>query len=302
MDWLEAVFDDFGVRLGPALLWKVAATDPPIEVEIKIGEGPMTALRFDGEEVEDAVTRFARDLQAWLAVVLRAHVPPCPTHGLALSPTRTGALPQWLCPEGDLTCVLGDYREAIWPPGPEEQAAYVAFTLSHRFRGRHLRGIAGLSAERRDGGWIANIDVRPEADDITIRAAAAPIPVKFARVGPVTTERYLRPASGPDPPFRALTLRGTFMQIVALGGTLRRAGAEDECDFLVDGGFGHVTRVRLLPEHAIGPANGPVILDAAGQPFAGEGDSILCIGGFLPESHLDGEKVAFSAGELRVFE
>lgn len=269
MDWLEAVFDDFGVRLGPALLWKVAATDPPIEVEIKIGEGPMTALRFDGEEVEDAVTRFARDLQAWLAVVLRAHVPPCPTHGLALSPTRTGALPQWLCPEGDLTCVLGDYREAIWPPGPEEQAAYVAFTLSHRFRGRHLRGIAGLSAERRDGGWIANIDVRPEADDITIRA---------------------------------LTLRGTFMQIVALGGTLRRAGAEDECDFLVDGGFGHVTRVRLLPEHAIGPANGPVILDAAGQPFAGEGDSILCIGGFLPESHLDGEKVAFSAGELRVFE
>jgi hypothetical protein len=71
---------------------------------------------------------------------------------------------------------------------------------------------------------------------------------------------------------------------------------------------GHSLRVKLgaLDEFAYlrntGLALQMVILDDAGQPLARDGDSVLCVGGYPPESHIEGERVAFSAGELRVFE
>ena len=302
VDWLEAVFDDLGVRLKPALLWKIKSTDLPITVEVKAGEGPITTLLVNGEDLGDAVMRFAGDLQAWLVAALGAEVPPCPTHRGALSTSRTDGVPGWRCPEGDLNCVIGDYRDAIWPPGLEERPGDVAAMLGSRFRRRGLRELSGWSAELRDGGWIAEIAVRPDADEAAIRAAAAPIAAKFTQVGPVRTERYESPANGSERAFRALTLRGQMMHLAALQGTLRRASIGDNCDFLVEGSAVRIVRVCLGPDHRNGPASGAVILDAVGQPFARAGESVLCVGGFLPESHIEGEGVAFSAGELRVFE
>jgi hypothetical protein len=296
------VFDDLGVRLKPALLWKIKSTDLPITVDVKAGEGPRTTLVFNGEDLGDAVIRFAGALQAWLVAALGAEVPPCPTHGGALSPSRPDVQPEWRCPEGDLNCVIGDYRHAIWPPGPEERRGDVAAMLGSRFRRRGIRELSGWSAELRDGGWTAEIAIRPDADEAAIRTAAAPIAVEFTQVGPFITERYESPATGSEHAYRALTLRGTMMHLAALQGTLRRASLADKCDFLVEGSAGRVVRVVLRPKHRIGPESGAVILDAAGQPFASAGDSVFCVGGFLPESHLEGERMPFSAGELRVFE
>jgi hypothetical protein len=93
-----------------------------------------------------------------------------------------------------------------------------------------------------------------------------------------------------------------MMHLATLQGTLRRASIADRCDFLVEASAGRIVRVVLRPEHRIGPATGAVILDAAGQPFASAGDAVLCVGGFLPESHLECQRMPFSAGELRVFE
>ncbi|MGC2192390.1 MAG: hypothetical protein WA751_08665 [Candidatus Dormiibacterota bacterium] len=302
VDWLEAVFDDLGVRLKPALLWKIKSTDLPITVEVKAGEGPRTTLLFNGEDLGDAVIRLAGDLQAWLVAALGAEVPPCPTHRGALSPARTDALPEWRCPEGDLNCLIGDYRDAIWPPGPDERPGDVAAMLGRRLTRRGLREFSSWSAKLRDGGWVAEMDVRPNADEAAIRAAAAPIAMKFTHVGPVITERYESPATGSERAFRALTLRRTMRHLATLQGTLRRASIADKCDFLVEASAGRAVRVVLRPEHRIGPATGAVIIDAVGQPFARAGDSILCVGGFLPESHLEGETMPFSAGEIRVFE
>jgi len=302
VDWLERVFDDLGVRFKPALLWKIKSTHLPITVEVKAGEGPGTTLVFNGEDLGDAVIRLAGDLQAWLVAGLGAEVPPCPTHRGALSPSRTDVQPEWRCPEGDLNCAIGDYRDAIWPLGLDERPGDVAAMLGRRLHRRGLREFSGWSAELRDGCWVAEIDVRPNADEDAIRAAAAPIAVKFTQVGPVRTERYESPATGSERAFRALTLRRTMMHLAVLQGTLGRASIADRCDFLVEGPAGHVVRVVLRPEHRIGPATGAVILDSAGQPFASAGDSVLCVGGFLPESHLEGERMPFSAGELRVFE
>lgn len=302
IEWLGAVFDDLGVRLKPALLWMIKSTDLPISVEVKAGEGPRTTLGFNGDDLGDAVIRFAGDLQAWLVADLGVELPPCPTHFGALGPSRIDGQPEWRCPEGDLNCLIGDYRDAIWPPGLDERPEEVPAMLGHRLGRRGLKGFSRWSAELRDGGWMAEMDVRPNADEAAIRAAAAPIAVKFTQVGPVRTERYDSPATASERAFRALTLRGTMMHLAALQGTLRRASFADNCDFLVEGSAGRVVRVVLGPEHRIGPASGAVILDAAGQPFASAGDAVFCVGGFLPESDLEGERMPFSAGELRVLE
>jgi hypothetical protein len=38
-------------------------------------------------------------------------------------------------------------------------------------------------------------------------------------------------------------------------------------------------RVWLIPEHQRGPAGDAVLLDAAGEPFAADGDRVLATGG-----------------------
>jgi hypothetical protein len=44
------------------------------------------------------------------------------------------------------------------------------------------------------------------------------------------------------------------------------------------------------------------VLDASGDPFADEGDSVCCVGGFGKSGPFQGQIQIFFAGELRVYE
>ncbi len=103
--------------------------------------------------------------------------------------------------------------------------------------------------------------------------------------------------------YRELSVQGdVHMKLARLDGTLRRTSEQDDCDFLVEGSHGHFIRVRLVPEHLVGPPGGPVVLDSCGKPFADDGDEVLCVGGGIPASNVEGGRSVFVAGKLRVFE
>ena len=141
---------------------------------------------------------------------------------------------QWRCPEGDFTCRIGDYQEALWPPTSDEGPRPVARMLARRFSRRGVTGIASFGVERRDGRWVAEMKVRREADEGAIREAADPILIEFERVEAVRTVRVSRPATDREPAHRALSLAGAAILLAALHGTLRRAEPEDPWDFLVE--------------------------------------------------------------------
>jgi hypothetical protein len=169
--------------------------------------------------------------------------------------------------------------------------------LARRFSRRGVGGLSSFSVQRRDGQLVAAIKVRPGADLAAIRSAAAPIDVETEEVEDVCTVRVQRAATATEPAHRALTRTGAPMLLAALSGTLRRAAGEDPGGFVVSD-----VLVRLAPEHRIGPPGGPVVLDAGGEPFAEEGDSVCCVGGFGHDGPVRGGPRVFYAGELRVYE
>ncbi len=168
--------------------------------------------------------------------------------------------------------------------------------LAARFRRRGVSGISRFGVERRSDCWVATLRLGPDGDDVAVRDAAAPlvVEVEAERAEAVRTVRLQRAATDTEPAHRALALRGVAITLAALRGPLRRAKARESCDFLVG-----ETQVRLGPEHRIGPPGRPVVLDAAGHPFAEEGDTGCCVGGFLPTGPVRGETPVFHAGELR---
>ena len=99
--------------------------------------------------------------------------------------------------------------------------------------------------------------------------------------------------------YRELSVQGdVHMRLARLHGTLRRASEQGDCDFLVEGSHGHFIRVRLVAEHLVGPPDGPVVLDSRGKPFANDGDDVLCVGGSIPASNVEGGRSVFVAGRL----
>lgn len=296
-DWLEAVFDDIAVRAPFGVVWSVDSGQLPVTVTVRPADHPPVrlVLRAAGD-LESSVARFAGGLQSALRPVLGVAVPPCPAHGRGLVAARTAGGVGWSCPEGDFGCVVGDYREALWPPGPREPAGEVAAWLAARFARRGIGQAGQVGAEFRGGGWVAMVGLRPAADQAAVRAAAAPVPVEITWLEPVRTVRHREPG------YRALSLRGAWMHLAPLPGMLRRPRPGDDCDFLIEHAPGQTVRVWLIPEHQRGSADGPVLLDAAGEPFAADGDRVLAIGGFAAASPVEGEDEVFRAGELRVFE
>jgi hypothetical protein len=247
------------------------------------------------DDVLERVNFVAR-LQAFLDVELDTPVPPCPRHHVSLAPIRAGSAVHWQCPEGDFECAVGDYLENLWPPAADAQRPGVPSMLSRRFDRRQLTGIHTIGAELRDGHWVAQVRLDPTADEPAVRAAADPMPVEVEQVAAVRTVRVERAATETEPAHRALTRDRGAMRLAALRGRLRRARPEDGCDFLVAD-----TPVRLLPEHRLGRPGGAVILDAAGAPFAEEGDEVCCVGGYAPTGPVRGQSSIFNAGELRVY-
>lgn len=133
-------------------------------------------------------------------------------------------------------------------PGLDEDAGQIAPMLARRFSRQRVTGIYSFGVERRDDRWVAKIRVRPDADDASIRAAAAPILVEInqlERAERVRTIRTHRSATETEPAHQALSLVGVAMLLAALRGRLRRASPADNCDFLVAD-----TPVRLVPESA----------------------------------------------------
>ncbi|MHB1554924.1 MAG: hypothetical protein ACYCSX_14745 [Acidimicrobiales bacterium] len=236
---------------------------------------------------------------------LGVSVPSCLAHGVALEPRETDDHVRWRCPEGDFSCAVGDYREALWPPGPDDVDEDLGSLLGHRLKRRGLlRGVAHWSVRRHDGMLVGTIALRPTADEAAIREVAEPVALQVTHVEPIATKRLHEPADHLGPARRVLTISGPgAMRAARLEGILRRAGPGDDCDFLVKGRRGgHCVRVRLAPDHRRGGLKGPVVLDHTGTPFADGGDEVVCGGGFNPGSRVEGEPGVFVAGRLSVYE
>ncbi len=296
VEWIRGMFDDCFARSPFGVGWSVDRAEPPLTATVTPADCStgQFVLRRDG--VNDRIA-FAERVQLFLNIELGTPVPPCPTHQLGLVPVRAGDTIAWHCPRGDFGAPVGDYRDHLWPPGPNETTDDIAPMLGRRFGRGGLSGISSFGVKERDGDRVATIRLRPDADEAAIRAAADPIPVEIERVDAVRTVRSQRPATDREPAHRALTLVGAPMRLAALRGTLRRAAANDNCDVLVG-----ETRVHLVPEHRVGSPSERLVLDAAGLPFADAGDWVCCVGGYAPRGPTQGTPGIFDAGELRVYE
>ena len=259
-------------------------------------DGPTVRIRLASDTVLHRIN-FAARLQAILDVELDRPVPPCPTHRIGLDPVRVGDSVHWRCPSCDFGCPVGDYEEALWPPGPDADQRHIGPMLAHRFGRREVGGIRSFRVERREERWVAPIELGPDADEDKVCAAAAPILLEITRVPGISPIRVQRAATPTEPAHRALSINGAPMLLAALYGRLHRADPATPYDFLVDD-----TPVRLQPKHRIGPPGGAIVLDTSGAPFAEEGDAVCCVGGFAPGGPVEGQAPVFHAGELRVYE
>lgn len=296
--WIQGLFADCAVRAPFGIGWDLDRADPPLTARVTPADCSTARIRLRRDDVGERIS-FAARLQAFLDVELDRPVPPCPNHGFGLIPTRVGDAVEWRCPKADFQARVGDYLHALWPPGPDEPQGEIAPMLAERFRRRGVTGIRWFGVERPSDRWVATLKLGPDGDEVAVRDAAAPLMVEIEaeRAEPVHTVRVQRAATDTEPAHRALTLRGAVITLAALRGQLRRARAGEGCDFLVGD-----TQVCLRPEHRIGPRGGPVVLDASGNPFAEEGDTVCCVGGFAKRGPVRDETPVFHAGELRVYQ
>lgn len=304
IQWLEGLFDDMTMRIRTGVTWTSDAAVPPLTVHVRPADRPTRSLPLHRDGVGD-LRSFAVTVQEALNPLLGVSAPSCPAHGVALEPIETDDHVRWRCPEGDFSCAVGDYRGALWPPGPDDVDADLGSLLGHRLKRRGLlRGVAHWSVRRDEGMLVGTIALRPTADEAAIRDVAEPVALQVTHVEPIATKRLHEPADDTGPARRVLTISGPgAMRAARLEGILRRAGRSDDCDFLVEGrSGGHCVRVRLAPDHRRGDLEGPVVLDHTGAPFADDGDEVVCGGGFNPGSRVEGEPGVFVAGRLSVYE
>jgi hypothetical protein len=294
--WIQGLFDDCACRAPRFIGFELDRAEPPVTATVRPVECSSAQIVLNRDDVLERINFVAR-LQAFLDVELDRPVPLCPAHPVGLAPVRVGDVVHWRCEAGDFECRVGDYQDALWPPGVDEDRDRMGPMLARRFSRQRLTGIYSFGVELHQGHWVAKIRLRPGADESAIRAAADPILIEVEHVEAVRTVRMHRAATETEPAHRVLALVGGLMPLAALRGRLRRARAEDTCDFLVDD-----APVRLTPEHQLGPPGSPVVLDSSGDPFADEGDAVCCVGGFAPAGPVQGHTPVFHAGELRVYE
>lgn len=296
VDWIQGLFEDCTSGAPFGIGWYLDRAEPPITATVTPADRDTTRLVLARDDVLGRLS-FVAHLQALLDLEFDGPVPTCPCHAAGLVAVRSGAEVHWRCDAGDFECRVGDYQEALWPPGPDDEPRGITPILARRFSRRGVGGMSSFSVQRRAGRLVAAIKVRPDADLPAIRAAAAPIPVETEEIEPIRTVRVTRAATATEPAHRALTRTGAAIRLAALSGTLRRPSDGDACDFIVG-----ETRVRLAPEHRLGPPGSAVVLDGSGEPFAHEGDSVCCVGGFALDGPVRGGRGVFHAGELRVYE
>jgi hypothetical protein len=295
--WIQRLFEDctFGAPFGVS--WYLDRAEPPITATVTPADRDTARIVLARDDVLGRLSFIAR-LQTFLDLEFDRPVPTCPHHRAGLVAVRAGDAVHWRCEAGDFECQVGDYQEALWPAGSDDDPHNITPMLARRLARRRVGGMGSFSVQRRDGKLVAAIKVRPGADVAAIRAAADPIAIETEEVGAIRTVRVQRAATATEPAHRALTRgEGAPMMLAALSGMLRPAPDGEACDFMVG-----ETWVRLAPEHRLGPPGGPVVLDNSGEPFAHEGDSVCCVGGFAPEGPVRGGPSVFYAGELRVYD
>jgi hypothetical protein len=293
--WIEGLLDDCAARAPFGIGWQLDQSELPIRVVVTPADHPAGEMVLSGGDV-GARLGFAARLQAFLDVELDSPVPVCQQHRLGLAPVRAGAEVQWRCEQGDFQCRVGHYLDALWPPSPDEEQRRIGPMLSRRLQRRGVAGISGFGVELRDNRWLAKVRLRPEGDEVALRKAAEPVLVEVERVEGIRTVRDRQPATARRPARRRLMIVGAPTRAALLEGLLRRAEAGDGCDFLVG-----ETRVRLAPEHRIGPPGSPLVMDSSGVPFADEGDTVSCGGGFAP-NRIRSQTPIFQAGQIAVNE
>ena len=298
--WFDGLFDDVTTTTRSGLTWSLDRAEPPLTVHVQPADRPTMShhLADDGPRERRA---FATELQSVLNPLLGVDVPPCPTHEGALEAVEMSGSVSWRCKEGDFSCAVGGYREALWPPGPDEPAANLAPLLGHHLSRRGvMHGIASWSVRRQDGTLVADISLRPGADEAAIRKAADPVQLNVSRVGAVTTTRFEEPATEREPAKRVLAVRGAAMHLALLRGTLRRSLPEENCDIVVESHASRI-RVRLVPDHRLGGPGEALVYDHLGDAFADVGDHVACVGGYGPSSHVEGDAGVFAASRLSVY-
>lgn len=293
--WVTRLFEDCSARGPFGVGLELDRAQPPLVATVSPADMPTGYVRLDRDDIRGRID-FACRLQAFLDVALDQPVPRCPIHNVGLTPTRSRDEVVWCCPEGDFRCEVGEYElAAFWPPTQADTRA--APMLAKRFDRYGVTGLSSFWVEDRDGRLVAQVTVRPDADDGLVREAALPLEVEFTRAPAIGTAREWHPATDREPAHETLTLTGVAMRAARLDGVLRRAAPEDECDVLVG-----TTRVRLGPDHLIGEPGTSLLMDADGLTFAHEGDQVSCGGGGVPHGPVRTDRPPlFHAGRISVY-
>jgi hypothetical protein len=302
VDWFEGLFDDLTTGVRSGVMWSLDRAEPPLTVHVQPADRPTLSLRLNAVATVE-LRAFAAEIQGLLSPLLGVALPSCPAHGAVLDVVEApvGSV-SWRCKEADFSCVVGDYKEALWPPGPDEPAENLAPLLGHHLKRRGvMRGVASWSVRHDDGALVGNIDLRPGADEAAVVEAAYPVRLNVSRIAPVTTARFEEPATEEEPARRVLTTLNAPMHLALLRGTLRGALPDERCDVIVES-HGSRIHVRLLPEHRLGAPREPLLFDHLGLPFADDGDEVACTGGFGPTSRIEGDAGVFVAGQITVYE
>jgi hypothetical protein len=147
---------------------------------IQTGEEGRCRLSLPNVGLPISIEQVAAAAQAHLERALSEPVPRCPLHGHSLDARAQGVGLEWVCPDGESRCELGDYEERTWPQldGPS-----LAPILSRRLARRGIGSIATIGLRQTDHRLTAHFGVSQVTLELVekLRDAAAPVPIDVHR-------------------------------------------------------------------------------------------------------------------------